>query len=178
MIFYEKIISSERIFEGKVINLRRDTVELENGYRAEREIIEHTGGVGILAINEKGCVLMVRQYRCGVGRMSLEIPAGKLNPGEKPEECGRRELEEETGCIPELFTPLGTLDPTPAYDSEVIHLFLAERLIPTAQKLDPGEFLTVEDIPLEKAVDMCMTGEITDAKTQIALLKYSHMTKI
>ena len=168
----EKQISSKRIYEGKVVNLRCDTVELADGRTARREVVEHSGGVAVLALDENGCVLMVRQYRYGVGRESLEIPAGKREPGEDPALCGMRELEEETGYRAGSFEPFGSLDPTPAYDSEVIHLFLAKNLTPTAQKLDEGEVLTVEKIPLQKAAELCLNGTITDAKTQIAIYKF------
>jgi len=175
MNFFEKTISSERIYDGKIINLRKDLVELENGNNASREIVEHSGGVGILAVDSDGQILMVRQYRCGVGRMSLEIPAGKLNLGENPEECGRRELEEETGFIPGYFEAMGFIDPSPAYLSEKIYIYLAGDLISAKQSLDPDEFLSVEKLSIDRAVEMCMTGEITDAKTLVAVLKYKNM---
>jgi ADP-ribose pyrophosphatase len=168
----EKLISSERIFDGRVIGVRRDVVELPDGTRTTRELIEHNGGVGVLAITDDGHILMVRQYRYGIGRESLEIPAGKLEKGESPRLCGIRELEEETGHIAGEFLDFGSMDPTPAYDSEVISLFLARKLTPTAQRLDPGELLSVERVPFDEALALCLNGGITDAKTQIAILKY------
>jgi ADP-ribose pyrophosphatase len=171
MIFHEKPISTEMMYEGKILNVRRDMVELENGRIATREVIEHTGGVGILALDAEDRVLMVRQYRYGIGRESLEIPAGKRERGEDPRLCGIRELEEETGYIAGKFKAFGSVDPTPAYDSEVIHLFLAEDLQPTAQRLDPDEFLSVERIPFAEVVALCLNGGITDAKTLAAVMK-------
>jgi len=169
----EKQVSSNTVYSGKIINVRNDTVELANGKLANREVVEHSGGVGVLAIDEHDNVLMVRQFRYGIGRESLEIPAGKLEPGEAPMVCGMRELEEETGYIAGSFEPFGSLDPTPAYVSEVIHLFLARDLKLSAQKLDEDEFLSVEEIPLTTAIELCLNGGITDAKTVIAVLKYA-----
>jgi ADP-ribose pyrophosphatase len=169
----EKTLSVQRVYEGKIINLRRDTVELEGGGTAVREVVEHSGGVGVLALDEKDRVLMVRQFRYGVGRESLEIPAGKLNPGEDPEACGRRELEEETGYRPVSMTSMGFIDPSPAYVGEIIYIFLASGLEKTSQNLDEDERLEVERVPFDKAVAMCITGEITDAKTVAAVLKHA-----
>jgi ADP-ribose pyrophosphatase len=171
MMFEEKPLSSERIYEGRVVNLRRDRVELADGSTATREVVEHSGGVAVLALDEADNVFMVRQFRYGIGRETLEIPAGKRERGEDPRLCGLRELEEETGHVAGRFKAFGSVDPTPAYDSEVIHLFLAEDLRPTAQRLDPGEFLSVERIPFAEVVALCLSGDITDAKTLAAVLK-------
>ena len=115
---------------------------------------------------------MVKQFRYPMQQVTLEIPAGKLEAGEDPADCGRRELREEAGRTCGKYTPLGKLFPTPAYDTEVIHMYLAQELsAPEAQDLDDGEFLDVTELPLEQAVQMVMDGEIPDAKTQIALLK-------
>jgi len=174
-MFYEKTLSSTRIFEGKVFSVRKDTVELENGTLAFREVIEHSGGVGILAVGAEGHIFLVRQFRYGVGRESLEIPAGKLEPGENPFACAQRELEEETGYVAGHWDSLGTMDSTPAYDSEVIHLYLARDLRPTSQRLDAGEFLSVEPFSMDKLLELCLNGGLTDAKTLVAVLKYQTM---
>lgn len=168
----EKTIDSTRIFEGRVVRLRRDTVELENGKQTFREVIDHPGGVSILALDQDQNVFFVRQFRYPFGQTLLELPAGKLEAGETPAECGKRELREETGCTAGRFEPMGKLIPTCAYDTEVIHLFFASDLTRGEQHLDENEFLSVERIPLAKALDMVLNGEIIDAKTQIALLKY------
>ena len=173
MIHQEICVETQRLYEGKVLNLRRDTVLLENGAQATREVVEHNGGVGVLAIDDQNRVLMVRQYRYGIGRISLEIPAGKREGTEDPALCGRRELEEETGYQAKDFRPFGSLDVSPAYDSEVIYLFLAKELTPAKQNLDEDEFLTVERIPLEEALALCQDGTITDSKTLVALYKYA-----
>lgn len=137
----EKTIDSTRIFEGKVVRLRRDTVELENGKQTFREVIDHPGGVSILAMDEEGKIFFVRQFRYPFGKMLLELPAGKLEPGEDPAQSGRRELREETGCTAGRFESMGSLIPTCAYDTEVIHLFFASDLTRGEQDLDENEFL-------------------------------------
>ena len=172
MSHIEKTIDSTRIFEGKVVRLRRDTVELENGKQTFREVIDHPGGVSILAMDEEGKIFFVRQFRYPFGRMLLELPAGKLEPGEDPADSGHRELREETGCSAGRFVPMGKLIPTCAYDTEVIHLFFASELTRGEQDLDENEFLSVERYTLDEALQMVLDGEIIDAKTQIGLLKY------
>ena len=167
----EKTLSSEQKFDGKVVKLFVDQAELENGEKVIREVIKHPGGVCILPLDEDNNVLMVRQFRYPSQKVLLEIPAGKMEYGEDHRECGLRELKEETGCTCDEFTYLGNLIPTPAYDTEVIHMYLARGLHSGEQKLDDDEFLDVEKIPLDKAVEMVMNNEIADAKTQIALLK-------
>ncbi len=167
----EKTVSSEQIFDGKIVKLFVDKAELEDGKVVTREVIKHPGGVCVLPLDDKGNVLFVRQFRYPHKKVLLEIPAGKLEYGENHHECGLRELKEETGCTCDKYDYLGCLLPTPAYDSEVIHVYLARGLHYGEQKLDTGEFLDVERIPLQKAVDMVMDGTIIDSKTQIAILK-------
>lgn len=167
----EKTVSSEQVFDGKVVKLFVDKAELENGEIVTREMIKHPGGVCVLPLDEDNNVLMVRQFRYPPHRVLLEIPAGKLEPGEEHRECGLRELKEETGCTCDEFTYLGNLIPTPAYDNEVIYMYLARGLHKGEQRLDEDEFLDVEKIPLGIAIDMVMNNEIADAKTQIAVLK-------
>lgn len=167
----EKTLSSEQRFDGRIVKLFVDEVELENGDTARREVIKHPGGVCVAALDEEDNVLFVRQFRYPHKRVLLEIPAGKLEFGEEHRACGLRELREETGCTCDSFEYLGCLIPTPAYDGEIIHMYLARGLHGGAQELDADEFLEVEKIPLEKAVKMIMNNEIEDAKTQIAILK-------
>lgn len=171
MELFEKTIGTEPIFKGRVVNLRRDTVELENGSITTREVIEHPGGVAVAALDDAGNLLMVRQFRYPFAERLLELPAGKLEYGEDAFACGKRELEEETGHTAALYKSLGQLLPTPAYDSEVIHLFFAKELTTTQQHLDDGEFLAVERLPFDTVVEMILRNEIRDAKTQIAVLK-------
>ena len=167
----EKTLSSEQKFEGKIVKLYVDSVELEDGKKSFREVIKHPGGVCVLPLDEEENVLFVKQFRYPHQKVLLEIPAGKLEYGENHAECGLRELKEETGCTCDRYEYLGSLIPTPAYCGEVIHMYLARGLHYGEQKLDSGEFLDIEKIPLNRAVEMIMNNEIEDSKTQIAVLK-------
>lgn len=167
----EKKISSKEIYQGRVIHVTEDKVLLENGKEATREIVHHHGGVCVAALDKEDNLLFVRQYRYALEEELLELPAGKREAGEDPRLCGIRELEEETGHQAGKFELLSVMYPTCGYCSEVIHIYLAEDLIPTHQHLDEDEFLSVEKIPLKKAVDMVLNNEIPDAKTQLAILK-------
>jgi ADP-ribose pyrophosphatase len=168
----EKALSSEYKFEGRIIKLRRDIALLPNGATATREVVEHNGGVCVAALDSENNVLMVRQFRYPYGEVIPEIPAGKRDSAdEDPLVCGRRELKEETGATAERFIPLGELYPSPGYCGEIIWMFAATGLTFGEQNTDEDEFLTFERIPLEKAVEMVLSGEIKDAKTQAALLK-------
>ena len=167
----EKKVSGETIFKGRIFTVEKDRVMLENSQEASREVVRHSGGVTVVPINEKGEVLMVKQYRYPHKKVMLEIPAGKLEQNEEHYDCGKRELLEETGCTCEEYTFLGTVVPTPAYVSEVIYMYLAKGLKYTQQHLDQGEFLDVVKVPLDKAYQMVMNGEIADSKTQIGILK-------
>lgn len=168
----EEQLEKEYLYKGKIINLRKDTALLPNGKTALREVVEHPGGVCVAALTDNDEVLFVRQYRYPYSEVILEIPAGKRdNPNEVPLECGKRELREETGARAKNFIPLGELYPTPGYCGEIIWLFAATGITFEDQNLDEDEFLTVEKIPLETAVEMILSGEIKDAKTQTAVLK-------
>lgn len=167
----ERTLESEQRFDGKIVKLYVDKAEVENGDTVTREVIKHPGGVCVVALDEEDNVLFVRQFRYPHQKVLLEIPAGKLEFGEDHRACGLRELKEETGCTCDEFEYLGNLIPTPAYDTEIIHMYLARGLHYGTQKLDADEFLEVEKIPLVKAAEMIMKNEIQDAKTQIAVLK-------
>lgn len=172
MHLQEKTTDSEKVYQGRVFYVTKDIAELEDGKAVQRDVVHHSGGVCVVPLTKNGTVLMVKQFRYPMQQVTLEIPAGKLEPGEDPATCGRRELREEAGRTCGKYTSLGKLFPTPAYDTEVIHMYLAQELsAPEAQDLDEGEFLDVTELPLEQAVQMVMNGEIPDAKTQIALLK-------
>lgn len=167
----EKQLSSKEIFNGQIIRVTLDTVQLENGHQSRREVVHHNGGAGIVALNQKGEVALVRQYRYAVGREVLEIPAGKIEVGEPPLKTARRELEEETGFTAQTLKAFGQVLPTVGYCTEVIYLFLARGLQKTAQHLDEDEFLDVFWLPLGQAVEMVLRGEISDSKTVAGLLK-------
>lgn len=171
MAFFEKTISSDVKYEGRILRVRRDTVELQNGATAFREVVDHTGGVGVIGLTSEGTVPMVRQFRYPFLAETLEVPAGKLETGEDPLECAVRELSEETGYTAERFVSLGTLLPSPGYCAETLYVYLALGLKPGRAHLDEDEFLNVEHYTLQRLHEMCMSGELTDAKTVIAVLK-------
>lgn len=165
----EEPIRAKRIFEGKVINLRIDTVRLPNGKEAEREIVEHPGAVAIVPILSDGRVIMVRQYRHPAGKILLEIPAGKLDKGEDPEHCALRELEEETGYYCQELRHLTSTWTTPGFSNEMIHIYSATNLEATSQKLDEDEFLSIEIYTPEDVRCLIRDGTICDSKTLVGL---------
>ena len=167
----ERPISRKDIFQGRIINVHVDTVALPNGETATREVADHPGGVAILALDSENNVLAVTQYRYTFRKAMLEIPAGKLEYGEDPHDAGLRELKEETGAVPGRYEPLGTLIPSPGCYGETLYLYLARDLTMEQQHLDPDEFLNVERIPFDEMVRRCLSGEIDDAKTLVAVLK-------
>ena len=171
MDYTEKTVSSREIYNGRIIYVKEDTVELPDGKIAGRELVLHNGGVGVIALDADKNVLMVRQYRKPYDEMVLEVPAGKLEKGEDPKSAGIRELQEETGYQAKNVEYIGKYYPTPGYCSEIISLYLATDLTFVGQNLDDGEFVDVEKIPLSTLVDMVMNNEIYDAKTAIAILK-------
>ena len=167
----EEQVTSEEIFKGKVVHLFRDTVRLPNGKLATREVMRHAGAVCVVPLTKEGEVVMVRQYRYPFGTVLLEAPAGKLDPGEAPEDCARRELREETGAVAGKLEYLGDFYPSVAILDENIRLYLATELTFRESQPDEDEFLAVERIPLETLVNRVLSGEIRDGKTQAALLK-------
>lgn len=175
MDFTEKALSSEYIFNGEIINLRVDTVKTPLGTTATREIVEHPGGVCIVPMDNDGNIVMEHQYRRPFDTTLLEIPAGKLFPGEDALECGKRELEEETGLCARKYIPLGEIYPTPGFCGEIIHMYLALDLYEGKLNPDEDELIELEYIPLQKLIDMILSGEITDAKTCVALMKVNEM---
>lgn len=167
----EKMITTKQVYDGIVVKLFSDEVELDNGYKATREVIHHPGGVCVVALDEDENVFMVEQFRYPFAEVLTEVPAGKLEYGEQPELCGRRELKEEVGAEAESFEYLGCLYPTVAYDTEKIYMYLARGLSFSEQDLDDGEFLDVKKMPLKQAFEMAMAGQLPDAKTQLAIIK-------
>lgn len=169
----EQLISSERVFEGRLLCVRVDNVRLADGREAKREIVEHPGAVAIVPLLGEE-VILVHQWRQALGRVTLEIPAGTLSPGEPPEDCARRELAEETGSCPGRLTRLAAVALTPGYSTEIIHLFLAEELSRATARQDVDENVSVSCMPLREAVQRCAAGEFQDAKTIIGLLLAWH----
>ncbi len=166
----EKTVFEETIYSGKVVNLKKLTVELENGKTALREIVVHPGGACVLAKTEDNKFLTVRQFRKSAEKYMLEIPAGKLEYGEDPYDAAMRELEEETGYCCESLAKITEIYPTPGYCNEVIHIYYADKLKKGTQNLDEDEFLNVEEYTMEELLEKIKTGEITDSKTIVAVL--------
>ncbi len=167
----EKKLSSELIYDGRILRLHVDTVELPNGKRSLREVADHPGGVAIVALDRDDNVLTVKQYRYAFSRVMEEIPAGKLERGEDPRDAALRELKEETGAEPERFTDLGELIVSPGAYGEVLHLYLAEGLTTGEAAPDEDEFLELIRTPFDEMLRRVMDGELTDAKTVVGVLK-------
>lgn len=178
MHLQEKTITSETVYEGRIFTIVHDTAELENGKSAVRDVLLHSGGVCIIPVTKNNEIFMVKQFRYPFREVTTEIPAGKLEKGENPHDCGKRELLEETGCTCTEYIYLGEIYPTPAYNTEIIHVYLAKGLEYEKQNLDSDEFLDVEKIPLADALKLVMDGTIKDAKTQIAILKTARILGI
>lgn len=171
MVFEEKTVSSERVFDGNILKVKIDKVLMPDNTLAPRELVEHPGGVGIVAVNEKDEVVLVKQYRKPIEKAIYEIPAGKLDAGESHRECGIRELSEETGLTADNFEYLGFIYPSPGFTDEVTHVYYATGLKQGETHTDDDEYLDVERIPLEKVYKMVMNNEINDAKSVFGILK-------
>ncbi len=162
-----------RTYDGKVIKLDVDEVVLENGKTAIREVVRHTGGAAVLAVDDNQDMYFVRQFRYPYGEEMIEIPAGKLNEGETPLECAKRELLEETGLMADKWEYVGVFRPSPGYTDELLHIYIARELSESTQNLDDDEFLDVEKYNILKVIKKIEKGEIMDAKTVIAIYKYA-----
>ena len=171
MELIEKKISSEEIFDGVAIHLFRDEILLPNGNKGVREVVRHPGAVCVIPITDDGEVIFVNQFRYALDRVTLEVPAGKLERGEDPMEAALRELSEETGITAEKIEPLDALYTSPALIDEIIYMYIATGLSQGEQHLDDDEFVNAVKIPLNEAIDMVMSGKILDAKTQLIILK-------
>ncbi|HCA46877.1 MAG TPA: ADP-ribose pyrophosphatase [Armatimonadetes bacterium] len=166
----EKTLGSERVFDGRLIRVRVDEVELPNGQRSKREIVEHPGAVAAVPLTADGEVILVRQWRHPVGEALLEIPAGTCEAGEEPLETIKRELIEEICRRAGRVEALASLHLAPGYSSELIHLYLATELAPEEGQCDPDEQIELVQMPLREALRMCRDGEMRDAKTVAGLL--------
>lgn len=167
----ETTVKKNYIYNGRIINLRRDDALLPDGKPCIREVVEHNGGVCIAALTDDNELIFVRQFRYPYMDVLLELPAGKLEKGEEALPAGKRELLEETGFEAEEYEFLGKFYPSCGYTDEIIWLYLAKNLTFKGQNLDEDEFINLERIPLEKAAEMVMNNEIPDGKTQAAILK-------
>lgn len=166
-------LSSESVFQGKLLKVWKDKVKLPNGREASREMIKHPGAVGILPVLPDGSLIFVKQFRYPVNSVLYEIPAGKLEPGEDPKECAVRELSEETGYAAKTWTYLTSIVTTPGFTDETIHLYLAENLTAEQQHPDEDEFLDVVKLPPQQVKAMLLKQELFDAKSLAALLIYT-----
>lgn len=161
----EKKVSSEKLYEGYIVDLSIDTIELPNGKMSKREVIHHSGAVAIVPIDPDGNVVMVKQFRYAAGRVLLEIPAGTLEDGEDPHKCAIRELQEEVSLKPGRLQKLGGIFVAPGYTTEFIHLYLATDLSESKLNMDEDEFIEVVRLTLPEALNKIAAGEIIDAKS-------------
>lgn len=166
----EKFLESKIVFDGQLLKVYCDKVELPNGKEASREFIKHPGAVAVVPITEDGKIVLVRQYRHPIGKTMLEVPAGKLDKGEQPDECALRELEEETGYIANNIKKMASIYTTPGFTDEVIHLYKADNLKLSKQCPDEDEFLDVEVYTKEEVKMMITNGTINDSKSMLAIL--------
>ncbi|MBQ3281124.1 MAG: NUDIX hydrolase [Eubacterium sp.] len=174
MVFKEETLESEYVFRGKLINVRRDKVTSVNG-TSMREIVEHPGGVVMVALKPDGKVTMEKQYRKPMDGVMFELPAGKLDPGEKPEDAAARELREETGYTAKNIRYLTKSYTSCGYSTEILYAYLCTGLTAGETDLDDNEALDLEEYKIDKLANMVMSGEINDAKTQIAILMVKKM---
>ena len=175
MEFMEEMVSQETVYEGVIVNVRRDKARLMDGRITNREVVEHPGGVAVFAMDDQGRVALVRQYRYPMGEETLELPAGKLEPGEDPRDSGLRELAEETGLVPGTFEDMGCLYSSPGILAERIYLYFAKDLTQGPTHPDDGEFVETVWLPYQDLVDKARRGEIKDGKTLVGILKASFL---
>lgn len=173
--FFEETIDSEEIYNGKILRLIKDKVLLENGKTALREVIRHCGAAAVLPFDGEGNAYFVEQFRYPVGQKLFEVPAGKIDLGETPLECAKRELAEECGLFAEEWVELGPVFTSPGFCDEAIWLFSAKKLSETTASPDEDEFLNVVKIPFSEAVKMVRSGKIPDLKTQALVLRAENL---
>lgn len=169
----ERVIESRRVYEGKIVQVRVDRVQMHDGRTALREVVEHSQAVAVVPVTEDGRIIMVRQFRLPVGRPLLELPAGSLDEGEDAATAAQRELQEETGQKAARLTRLGGIYVAPGYCTEYIHLYLAEGLSESKLDADDDEHVEVELYTLDDLLAKLETGEVEDAKSMSGLLAYA-----
>lgn len=170
---YEHTINKNYIYKGKILNLRRDDIILPNNNNSIREVVEHSGGAAVIAVDNENNVYLTKQYRYPYHKEIIEIPAGKLNKGEDPKLCAQRELKEETGLVAQNIKLIGEFYPSPGYTNEIIYIFAADNLSQQESALDEDEFLEIVKMPFKELFNKVINNEITDAKTVIATLWYN-----
>lgn len=168
-VLSETKVKSNTVYQGKMINLRVDQVRLPSGRTSSREVVEHPGSVGIIPIDKDGSAILVRQFRYAVGENLWEIPAGKLDPGESPEDCAMRELEEETSYRAGRLERIASFYTSPGFSSEMLHLFIGTDLVPGTARPDDDENIGTYRLSREAVETMIKNGEIRDAKTLLGL---------
>ena len=167
---HEEVISQETAWSGKIFDVECLEVKLPNGHVSRRDVVRHHGAVAIVALTESGKIALVRQYRTALDRVTVEIPAGKLEPGEDPLDCAKRELKEETGFVPGRIAYLTTIASSCGFSDELIHLYLATQLSFEGANPDEDEFLNVDLVDVQELVDAVLDGKIEDAKTVVGAL--------
>ncbi|MDI0296726.1 NUDIX hydrolase [Clostridioides difficile] len=177
MVLEEKTISSDRVYTGKVITLKVDTVEIPGQGYQKRELVEVGGAVGIVAITDDNKVVLVKQFRKPIEKPIFEIPAGKLEKNESPKECAERELKEETGYSAKNIKLIHKFFTSAGFSNEIMFVYLATGLTPGENNLDADEFLDVYEIELEEAYNMVLKNDVEDAKISIGLLLVKDMFK-
>ncbi len=175
MTMEEKTMKCERVYEGRIINVRVDTVELPDKKYSKREIVEHPGAVGIVPITSNKEIVLVKQFRKPVEGVLLEIPAGKIESEEEPAICAVRELEEETGFKTDNIQQLLKFYTTPGFSNEIIYIYIAEDLKEGTINPDEDENIETIKIPIEEALEKIKSGEIEDAKTIVGILSYLNL---
>lgn len=161
----EITISTRRLFEGRAVNLRIDTVRTVDGRESTREIVEHSDCIAVIPVDTEGNILLVKQYRKAVGKELLELPAGGIDPGEDPETAVQRELREEIGYMPKKVEKLGGFYSAPGYSTEYLYVFLASDLIPSRLRAEDTEGISVVRMPLEEVISLIDSGELCDSKS-------------
>ena len=168
----EKTLSSQIIYDGRAVKLRIDTVQTPGGRKTTREIVEHADCVAVVVVDSENNILLVKQFRKPVEKELLEIPAGGIDPGENPEAAVRRELQEETGYLPEKLEKLGSFYSTPGYCSEYLYLYLATELTPSQLQAEDTESISLVRVPAAQIPRLIASGSICDAKSIAGLLTY------
>lgn len=171
MNFEEKTLTSECVYDGKIMTVLKDSVEIADGKNSFREVVKHSGGVVILALKDDNTVLIVKQFRYPLKQTILELPAGKLEKGEEPDLAAKRELEEETGYRAKDWKSLGYIYTSPGYSDEKLYLYLARNLEYAGAHPDEGEIIKAYEYPLSEVIRMVKNGEISDAKTICAVMR-------
>ena len=172
MLKSEKTLSTQQIYQGRAVNIRVDTVEKARGKQTTREVVEHSDCVAVVALDEQGSILLVRQFRHPVGKFLLEVPAGGIDPGEEPIDSVRRELQEEIGYLPRKIDKLGGFYATPGYGTEYLHCFLATDLVPARLVAEDTDDIELVRVSPDEIPRLIVSGEICDAKSIAALLMF------